>query len=43
MRWRRFDGVQRGAGLLHDLELNRPAGLVLDNRPSVSEPSMVVR
>jgi len=36
MRWRRFDGAQRGAGLLHDLELNRPAGLVLDNRRPVS-------
>ena len=28
--------LQRGAGLLHDLEQNRPAGLVLDNRRPVS-------
>jgi hypothetical protein len=28
--------LQRGAGLLHDLELNRTPGLVLDNRRPVS-------
>ena len=28
--------LQRDAGLLHDLELNRTAGFVLDNRRSVS-------
>ena len=28
--------LQRGSGLFHDLELNRPAGLLLDNRRPVS-------
>src|SRR5271165_6351289 len=28
--------LQRGAGLLHDLELNGPAGLVLDNRRPIT-------
>lgn len=37
IRWSRVQPLlQRDAGLLHDLELNRSAGLVLDNSRSIS-------